>query len=217
MALIETFKKHSWLIVFSVLYIVGFGIYYTSIGNAEFLGYLAVLLIIGGVVIGTAPVSKIKPFTLWLLSLWGLIHMAGGSVRIGDTVLYGLKIFEFIDFGGDFYILKMDQVIHMYGFFVAALVIYQLIKPRISKMHPGLIIFLAIIGSLGLSAFNEIVEFIAMISVVNNGVGDIYNMGLDLIFNFVGAVLGAFFENWRQNTFEKTVVKSPAKKTKKKR
>jgi len=203
MTLSETFKQYKWLIAFSVLYIVGFGAYYVISGNAEFLAYLAVLLLVGGIVIGTAQTSKIKPFTLWLLSIWGLIHMAGGSVRIGDGVLYGWRIFEFLDFGGDFFILKMDQVIHVYGFFVAALIVYQLIKPRIANMHPGLLIFLAIIGSLGLSAINEIVEFIAMVAVENNGVGDIYNMGLDLVFNGIGATLGAFFEHWRQSKFDR--------------
>ncbi|HLP79732.1 MAG TPA: DUF2238 domain-containing protein, partial [Acidobacteriota bacterium] len=158
MEILDTAKKHWLLLLFSVAYIVGFGIYYVKSGNTEFLGYLAVLLIIGGILIATAHVSKIQTFTLWLLSIWGLLHMAGGSVKIGDGVLYGWKMFELVNRGGDFYILKMDQVIHMYGFFVAAVVIYQLIAPRVAKMHWGLLVFLAIAGSLGLSAFNEVIE-----------------------------------------------------------
>ena len=36
------------------------------------------------------------------------------------------------------------------------------------------------------------VEFIAFISLAQTGVGDMYNTGLDLIFNLVGAFVGAF-------------------------
>ena len=88
--------------------------------------------------------------------------MLGGILPVGDTVLYGWRIIPLIDRGGDFFILKMDQVIHFYGFMVAAIVMHQLIAKRsVDWVHPGMLIFFAAIGSLGLSAVNEIIEFLA--------------------------------------------------------
>ena len=61
-----------------------------------------------------------------------------------------------------------------------------------------MLIFFAAVGSLGLSAVNEIVEFLAFVSIQDTGVGDMYNTGLDLIFNAAGALVGAF---WQQARF----------------
>ena len=115
-------------------------------------------------------------------------------MRIAGNTVYSLRLIDFIDNGGQFYILKMDQLIHFYGFFVAAILVYQLLKsiaPDI-RTSPKLSIFLAWIGSMGLGALNEVVEFIAFISLAQTGVGDVYNTGLDLLFNLLGALVGAF-------------------------
>lgn len=86
----------------------------------------------------------------------------------------------------------MDQVIHFYGFGVAAIVVHQLLACRMPERVSGaMLIFLAWIGSMGLGTFNEVVEFLAFVSLDETGVGDIYNTGLDLCFNLAGAVTGA--------------------------
>jgi len=192
-------EKYRWLILFTVAYLGGAAFFYGSRGNWEFIAYLGVTLTIGLVILSTAKISGLDQMVLWMLSIWGLLHMMGGILPVGDTVLYGWKIYPFIDRGGDFYILKMDQVIHFYGFMTAAMVMHQLISKRsIRETHPGMLIFFAATGSLGLSAVNEIVEFLAMINIENTGVGDVYNTGLDLIFNAIGATVGAF---WQQGRF----------------
>ena len=60
-----------------------------------------------------------------------------------------------------------------------------------------MMIFLAWIGSMGLGALNEVVEFIAFASLARTGVGDLYNTGLDLIFNLFGALAGSLIAYWR--------------------
>ncbi len=188
-------KIGEWFIViFNLLYIIPFTIYYLSTGNYEFLIYIAVLVIIGLVLLLTLRKSKLDYLALYGLSIWGLLHMAGGGIRINGKTLYSLHLINIVDKGGQFFILKMDQAVHFYGFMVAAIVIFQLLSNNLKNVDKSkLAIFLAWIGSMGLGALNEVVEFIAFISLDKTGVGDLYNTGLDLVFNMLGALAGAFF------------------------
>ena len=203
-------KNYLAFLIFSIAYLVGFSLYYLTTGNAEFIWYVIILLIVGTIVLKTRKVSKMDMFALWGLSIWGFIHMLAGSLVVDSvgTVLYGWNIFTLLDltsvFSPEFYILKFDQLVHFYGFGVAAIVMYQLIARRsITKIHPGMLIFFATVASMGLGAFNEVVEFLAMVAIENNGVGDIYNLGLDLIFNTAGALAGAFLAQKRESKTKK--------------
>ena len=200
------------IIIFNLLYVLAFTIYYLSIGNFEFMIYIGVLVLVGFIVIFNLRKSGLDYLALWGLSIWGFLHMVGGGVKIAGQTVYRLKLFNIIDNGGDFFILKMDQVIHFYGFAVAAIVIYQLIAPRFKDVLQGkkLPIFIAWIGSMGLGALNEIVEFIAFISLEKTGVGDLYNTGLDLIFNLLGAFVGSIVAyRWhKRKTTNMTKLKS---------
>jgi glycopeptide antibiotics resistance protein len=49
---------------------------------------------------------------------------------------------------------------------------------------------------MGFGALNEVIEFIAFITLSKTGVGDVYNTGFDLVFNLLGALAGAFFANY---------------------
>ncbi len=187
-------KSHLLILIFNLIYLIIFGVYYLSIKNYEFLWYIGVIVILG-LVVGFNLNKKIfDDIILWLLSIWGLVHMVGGGVRIAGTNVYSLKLIDIIDKGGQFYILKMDQVIHFYGFFVCAILVYKLlmVAGADSLKSPKLMVFLSWIGSMGLGALNEVVEFLAFISLDKTGVGDLYNTGLDLIFNLLGALVGAF-------------------------
>jgi uncharacterized membrane protein YjdF len=188
-------KSHWYIIAFNVLYLLAFGTYYLSIKNYEFMIYIAVILIIGFIVLATLKKSKLDNFALWGLSIWGLLHMAGGGIKINGSSLYSQHLINIVDKGGQFFILKMDQVIHFYGFAVAAIIVYQLIQSY--GLSKKLAIFIAWLGSMGLGALNEVIEFTAFITLANTGVGDIYNTGLDLIFNLFGALAGAFIQSSR--------------------
>jgi putative membrane protein len=193
-------EEYRWLILFTISYLFAAGFFYISRGNFEFIAYLGVTVLIGLLILATARSSGLDHMVLWLLSFWGFLHMLGGLLPVGDTVLYGWRIIPLIDRGGDFFILKMDQVIHFYGFMAAAIAVHQLIARRsLPGTHPGMLIFFATIGSLGLSAVNEIIEFLAYVNLEETGVGDLYNMGLDLIFNAIGAITGAFWQQARWN------------------
>lgn len=187
------------LLAFTMVYMVGFGLHYLRAMNVEFIAYYLVLLFGFAFVFTTLARSRFPLHILWGLSLWGLLHMAGGSVPVGDTVLYGYKIYPFLVGEGQLYVLKMDQVIHAFGFGVATLVAHHLLLAhawRESASRVWLAVAAVLIGT-GLGALNEVIEFLVVLTVEYNGVGDLYNMGLDLIFNLAGALSAALFAHQR--------------------
>jgi len=184
-------------LIFTLVYLVIFTIYYIYNKNYEFLIYIAVIIILGVIVLKTLRKSGITLGGVWLLTSWGLLHLMGGSVRVGDVNLYRYQIIHLFQGEGQFFLLRMDQVIHFYGFFVAAIIIYQLLAPRIRNINNSkMAIFIAWIAAMGLGALNEVIEFTLLVSLTKTGVGDLYNMGLDLVFNFFGALAGAFFASY---------------------
>ncbi len=190
--------RYPYLIGFTLLYLFAAGFFYLSLGNYEFIAYLGVTIAVGFLLLATVDSSRLDRFALWALSIWGFLHMLGGILPVGEGVLYGWRIFPFIDRGGDLYVLKMDQVIHFYGFGAAAIVMHQLIAHRAKPgVSAGMLIFLAWCGAMGLGAVNEVIEFLAFVSLEETGVGDVYNTGLDLIFNLLGALAGAVVQSCR--------------------
>ena len=191
-------KKHIPLIIFNALYILGFAGYYIGIRNYEFLWYVAVLVFFAALVIGTLKRSQFDGIILWGLSVWGFLHMAGGGIRVGNDVLYGLHVLP-ITGAGDSYILRFDQIVHAYGFAVATLVVYHLLKPYLSQKVNWKVVYpLIAAAGMGLGAVNEIVEFIAVVVFPNTGVGGYYNTALDLVFNAIGAVCAIIFIHYRR-------------------
>ncbi len=191
--------RHRYLIGFTLLYLLIAACFYVSRGDYEFIAYLGVTIAVGSLILTTIRQSHLDGVALWALSIWGFLHMLGGLLPVGDGVLYGWRIYPFLDHGGDFFILKMDQVIHFYGFGAAAVVMHQLIASRTRPgTSAGLVIFLAWAGAMGLGALNEVVEFLAFVSLEETGVGDVYNTGLDLNFNLAGALVGALVESRRR-------------------
>ncbi len=177
------------LILVNGAYILGFAAYYVSIRNYEFLWYVAILIFFFSLILFTIEKSKFPPFILWGLSLWGLFHMAGGGVRIGEKVLYAQPLIHL--FGeGESLVLKYDQVVHAFGFMMATFVVYHLLKKYlIPNSTHGVIYFVSACAGMGLGALNEIVEFIPVALGFQTGVGGYFNTAIDLVFNGLGALI----------------------------
>lgn len=193
-------KKGYWFVIlFTIAYVLIYSIYYLSIRNYEFLGYILVLAFFFGLVAFTIERTRFDYLILWGLSIWGLLHMSGGGLIINGDVLYNLEVIHLFNIG-DTYILKFDQFVHVFGFFVTALVAFHLLKRQVKGKPnwPSIYIFSALI-SMGLGVVNEIVEFIATISIDNVNVGGYYNTSLDLISNAIGAFLAIFLMRLRKN------------------
>lgn len=185
--------KHAFsfpaLSIFTVGYL-GFGaVTFMGSGNAEFIIYVAVIV---GIFAGTLLLHRVVQFPvwmLWLLSIWGLMHILGGAVRIDDHVLFAHHIYPFIDRGGEFYILKYDQVVHGYLYGLVALMAHHAIAQYYRLPHRGwMLALIAVLVSLGISGLNEIMEFFISLTM-ENGVGGYDNTMLDMCFNLTGAIV----------------------------
>lgn len=175
--------------VLNLLYLVPFTLAFVAQGNYEFVGYAAQVLVIGVVILATLHKTKFPLWLLALLSLWSLLHMAGGGVvMVNGEVLYR---FVFVDLwrSGPDVILKYDQVVHFFGFFVATLASYELVRPKLVPNVPiGSVVFVAVMAGMGFGALNEVVEFIAYAALPSTGVGGYLNTALDLVANGLGAI-----------------------------
>lgn len=182
-------EYQSWALwIFNATYLFWGGAYFLQDINVEFVIYVAVIVVIVGTVLLSAHRTEFPAWQLWLLSIWGLMHVLGGAVMIDGAVLFGYRIYPFIDLGKDFYILKYDQVVHFYLYGLVATMSFFLLSRR-SKARRRTLALFAILTSVGISALNEIMEFLISVAVPQNGVGGYVNSMLDLIFNLGGAVL----------------------------
>ena len=189
-------KKGEWfLILFNLAYILAFTVYYLGLKNYEFMLYIGVLVLVFLILFFMQRRLKISYTILWMISVWGLLHMMGGGVHLPNgTVLY--RWIPFVAYDGtsidsDFIILKFDQILHAYIYFVVSIVMYHLLKfsARVNAKKVPLMLFV-ILASMGVSVINELIEFGAVVFLGNTGVGGYYNTLLDLVFNSLGAVIG---------------------------
>lgn len=190
-------KKGEWaLLIFNLVYIIGFAVYYFFNQNYEFALYTGVLVILLVLVSLFQRRVSFPTSILWMLSIWGLLHMLGGGLRLpSGVVLYRwipFEIYNAHDALGEFVILKFDQILHFYIYFVMSFVLAHLLRfITQTEIKPLYFYFFVIIGSMGVSVINELIEFGAVVVSPSTGVGGYVNTLLDLTFNTLGAISGA--------------------------
>lgn len=180
-------KEHILLGVINAVYLTGFAWKFLAQRNFEFVIYVGVVLaalIWIGLTLRRVDYSL---STLIGLTVWGIMHMAGGGVPVGAGRLYDVML---IPLSQTLPILRYDQVVHLWGFGVCTLLCYDLLRPQLGS--PGKIPFslglVLVMAGLGFGAFNEILEFIVMCAVPEAGVGGYENTALDLCSNMIGAI-----------------------------
>ena len=185
------------LIAFSAIYMLLAILEAIRQGNSEFVFYIVVMVVL---ITSLALVHQRVNFSqgvLWGMSCWGMLHMAGGLIHMPESltengsqpVLYSWWIIR------DW--LKYDQLVHTYGFGITTWVCWQILRSNIIKQtgHTpeasyGLCI-LSAAGGMGFGALNEVVEFIATLTIPETNVGGYNNTGWDLVFNLIGCALAA--------------------------
>ena len=187
---IELRRGEVTIALFTAAYVLAFTAWFLIRGNFEFVVYVLTMLVLITLVGRSLRSAEYPGSMLWALSFWGLLHMAGGGVPIGETVLYSAQVVPITSESGEMTLLKYDQIVHAYGFGVTAWVLWHLMR----RHYPALagtktILVYPALGAMGLGAINEIVEFIAVLSVPETNVGGYLNTALDLVFNAVGAVV----------------------------
>lgn len=183
--------------IFTVAYTLLAAIVTTRTSNSEFLLYIGVMIVLMGLVALVHARIQLSAGALWCLSVWGLLHMAGGLVPVPESwpisgdirVLYSWWLIP-----GH---LKYDHVVHAYGFGITTWVCWQALSaafrgrglPRPAPTWGLLTLCMA--AGMGFGALNEVVEFIATLTVPETNVGGYINTGWDLVSNFVGTLVAA--------------------------
>ncbi len=181
------------LILFNALYIAIGGLYFLQDINHEFLIYVGVIIALIVSMFATLRITLMPRWMMWSFSLWGLLHILGGSIDTRDGVLFAYRIYPIVDVGGDLFILKYDQVVHAYLYGVVAALCAHVLSVLLKvKAHVVVLCVFAVMTALGISVLNEIMEFLIAVSAMENGVGGYENTMLDLMFNLCGAIVGAF-------------------------
>jgi len=182
--------QRSALILFNLAYLLPFTLYYLAIQNHEFLFYIFILVaLILAVALAHRKIGLSAPL-LWALSVWGLMHMAGGGLIINGTKLYDQQLIP-IWVTDNFYILAYDQFVHLYLYFVMVFLLFYLSRPAFqTRQNPYSLYFLITLASIGIGALNEVAEFIAVLAFDDTGVGGYYNTAWDIVFNTLGSIAG---------------------------
>jgi hypothetical protein len=186
------------VVLFTLAYLLAAAVGVVVTGNLEFVFYLVVMLVLIACVAFVHARVHLSRGSLWALSIWGGLHMAGGLVPVPDAwpvngeihVLYSLWLIP----GW----LKFDHVVHAYGFGVVTWVCFDCLaaiergqsdrsEPQIAPTAGRLALCGA--AGLGFGALNEIVEFMAVLAVPKTNVGGYFNTGWDLVANLVGVVI----------------------------
>lgn len=163
--------------------------------NREFVYYFAVMCLLLAASSLLHWRVRFPQAALWALSAWGLAHMAGGLVvvpeswpTLGGRALYNLWLIPGY--------LKYDQVVHACGFGLVTWLCWWGLSRAFSRAgviaRPTIgLLVLCVAAGMGFGAANEVVEFIATLTLPETNVGGYENTGWDLVANLVGSVMAA--------------------------
>lgn len=183
-----------WLAFFVVPYLIGFSALALVRGSIEFLIYAAVMVVLIGLVLLADRKVRFSRLVLWGLAIWGFLHMAGGTVPIGEVDAEGDPLVLYA-YRPAAWFIKYDQFVHAFGFAFATLASWEAIRsavhpPIALRMSAGVALGVGLMG-MGLGALNEVVEFTATRLLPKTGVGGYENTGWDLVSNMSGAAAAA--------------------------
>ncbi len=189
----QKLKNYKLLLSINIALLALFSFIFISKKNLEFLIYVGVIIFFLLIIWMTRNKINYPPVVLWGLTVWSLLHMTGGGIYLGGKKVYELILFPLV--GEPYNILKYDQFVHLFGFGIATLVMFYLIKPYLIKENIGKVALsvVMIMAGLGVGAFNEIIEFIITVIMPNSGVGGYENTALDLVSNLFGAIIAMFY------------------------
>lgn len=192
-------KKQLPILLVNILIIVAFAFLSWRRGDIEFAIYWVVIIFFFFLILLTIKKTKFSSSILWGLTIWAFLHMVGGLITFGEgTVVYKWVIWELVR-TPDFVILKYDQFVHAFGFAITTLIGFHIVKPYLNfkKVNWTVLSALLILIGMGFGALNEIIEYIAVVTVPETGVGGYHNTMLDMVFNTIGAVIAVVYLNFR--------------------
>jgi len=197
-----TIKKSHWIILFAnLIYLILFGIHFLKRGNFEFIWYIFISLILIGIFSFLHKKYNFSTLTLIGLSVWLLGHMFGGSTLLTEQRLYTQILFPIFT-TGDTTLFSYDHLMHFYFYVVMTSVIYQISKRYFKDNARWLpVATLIVFASMGIGAFNEIIEFLPVLFLAETGVGGYFNVAWDIVFNALGALVTITYISFKRKNF----------------
>jgi len=187
-----------WLIIFNAIYISSGATFAIMMGKTEFLYYISIICFL---ILGVFTAHKKLHYSaslLWALSIWGLMHLAGGLISPSETWYFAddqKNLDSLWIVPGK---LKYEHLLHTYGFAITTWLSWQTLLGIIHRryqrrLHPtfGLLMVCAT-SSMGYASINEMVEFLATIIIPNSETGNYINTGWNLVANAIGAITASF-------------------------
>lgn len=191
-------QKRLYPIWASLALLIIFAIYYIVKGNYEFLTYVLAIGFVLFFIFKSNKYYQYSKLARWGFFVWMLLHMLGGSLYLNGIRLYDIMLLKILP--DPYNILRYDQFVHAFCYFVITLFVYSVVKfatrEKIKTKTALAIVFLA---SIGIGALNEIIEFLTVALFNSQGVGGYFNNALDLIFNSIGALIAVIYANKRDN------------------
>jgi putative membrane protein len=189
--------------IFVYLLLAGLLAYFIPMGNYEFIGYAVVVGLLYYAVLAADKYYNFPVYSFWLFGIWVVSHMLGGALYFGGTRLYDTILIPIFNGGGEFVILKYDQLIHAYCYIAFAVLVYHALKKHFKKGQDRALILFTILAAVGIGLLNEVIEFgMVVFADAADAVGGYYNTALDLVFNLIGAIIGAILA-WRLDSFSR--------------
>ena len=183
---------HIILLVINIALLIAFGTSFLLKRNYEFMIYVGAIIICLALIFVSFFRITYSYATLTGLTIWSLMHMAGGAFYINGVRLYDLIL---LPLSQTYPILRYDQLVHTFGFAAATLTMFDLLRPLLKEnlQHFIALSIVVVMAGLGVGAFNEIIEALVAATIPQSGVGGYVNTALDLIADFIGAILAFAF------------------------
>ncbi|MFC1648122.1 DUF2238 domain-containing protein [Nanoarchaeota archaeon] len=177
---------------FLVGYIIAVFFVFLSIikANYEFIAYAAATIVILGIIHYFNKKFSFNKWALWGFDIWMVLHILGGFSTFKDKVLYNFIIIPLV--GEPYFILKYDQAVHIYCYFIIAILMWNVVTNITDKKSYGIAAFITVMAATGIGGINEIIEFATTLFFETN-VGGYENTALDIISNLAGALLAIPF------------------------
>ena len=153
-------------------------------GNGQTPVYAVFMAVLFGLVVLAERRVGFGAPVLWALACWGLLHMCGGLVPVGDDrVLYEVWLLP---------VVRFDHVVHAFGFGAAGVACW-VAASRVAPFTGIAGFWVVVLGGTGLGAINELVEFLISQTVPDTKIGGYENTGWDLVANLVGCLVAGMW------------------------
>jgi putative membrane protein len=160
--------------------------------NYEFLLYAITAVILIVILYTTDQYFKYKKLGLWLFNIWLILHILGGLASYQGVRFYDLILLNLV--GDPYHILKYDQFVHFYCYVVMSILMWSVVHKTVKQNASSTVVcVITVLAASGLGAFNEVIEFLAVVAFGTDGVGGYINTAIDLVANLLGAITGTLY------------------------